>query len=90
MKHVKPNQGRLLPHVEGEPNFYEIKKYFWLPPAVGYPQGGQHHQYYHPQIDQDRSEGYGGYAQDQQYPYQGGGTRLRIMVILTTPTWLMQ
>jgi hypothetical protein len=31
MKRVTPNQGRLLPHVEGEPNFYEIDKHFKLP-----------------------------------------------------------
>ena len=73
MNRVTPNQGRLLPHVDGEPNFYEIDKHLRLPPAAGYRQGGQHHQYYHPQMDQDGSEGYGGYAQDQQYPYQGGG-----------------
>jgi len=74
MKRVTPNQGRLLPHVEGEPNFYEIDKHFRLPPAMGYPQGG-HHQYYHPQIAQDGSWGHGGgYHQDQQYMYhQGGG-----------------
>lgn len=33
MKRVSPNQGRLHPHVEGEPNFYEIDKYFKLPPS---------------------------------------------------------
>ena len=31
MKRVSPNQGRLLPDVEGEPNFYQIDKYFKLP-----------------------------------------------------------
>jgi hypothetical protein len=72
MKRVTPNQGRLLPHVEGEPNFYEIDKHFRLPPGMGYPQGG-HHQYYHPQMDQYGSGGHGGYAQDQQYMYQGEG-----------------
>jgi hypothetical protein len=73
MTRVKPNQGRLLPHVEGEPNFYEIDKHFRLPPGMGYPQGG-HHQYYHPQMDQDGSGGNGGYAQNhQQYMCQGGG-----------------
>ena len=73
MKRVTPNQGRLLPHVEGEPNFYEIDTHFRLPPAMGYPQGG-HHQYYHPQTAQDGSGGHGDYHQDQQYMYhQGGG-----------------
>jgi hypothetical protein len=72
MTRVKPNQGRLLPHVEGEPNFYEIDKHFRLPPGMGYPQGG-HHQYYHPQMDQYGSGSHGGYAQDQQYMYQGEG-----------------
>ncbi|KAL3784011.1 hypothetical protein ACHAW5_009116 [Stephanodiscus triporus] len=33
MKRVSPNQGKLLPHVEGEPNFYEIDKRF---PTVPY------------------------------------------------------
>jgi hypothetical protein len=55
MKRVKPNQGRLLPHMEGEPNFYELDKHFWLPTVMRYPQGGHHHQYYHPQIAQDGS-----------------------------------
>ncbi len=31
MKRASSNQGRLLPHVEGEPNFYEIDKHFKLP-----------------------------------------------------------
>ncbi|KAL3807890.1 hypothetical protein ACHAXA_009654 [Cyclostephanos tholiformis] len=31
MKRVSPNQGRTLPHLEGEPNFYD-KKYTPLPP----------------------------------------------------------
>jgi hypothetical protein len=30
MKRVSPKQGRLLPHLEGEPNFYE-EKYSTLP-----------------------------------------------------------
>ena len=63
MKRVKPNQGRLLPHVEGEPNFYEIDKHFRLPPAMGYPQGGHHHQYV-PLMDASGGY-YGGYPQDQ-------------------------
>lgn len=32
MKRVPPNQGKLLPHVEGEPNFYDIGNKFPLPP----------------------------------------------------------
>jgi hypothetical protein len=63
MKRVKPNQGRLVPHVEGEPNFYEIDKHFRLPPAMGYPQGGHHHQYV-PLMDASGGY-YGGYPQDQ-------------------------
>ena len=31
MQRVPPNQGKLLPHVEGEPNFYEIDQQFPLP-----------------------------------------------------------
>ena len=34
LKRVAPNQGKLLPHVEGEPNFYEIEKRFPLPPNI--------------------------------------------------------
>ena len=46
MKRALPNQGRLLPHVEGEPNFYEIDKHLKLPPS------GMHHcqSQYPPQI----------------------------------------
>jgi hypothetical protein len=32
MKRVPPNQGRLLPHVEGEPNFCDIEQQYPLPP----------------------------------------------------------
>jgi len=69
MKRVKPNQGRLLPYVEGEPNFYELDKHFRLPTVMGYPHGG-HHQYYHPQIAQDGSGGHGGGYPHDQYPPQ--------------------
>ena len=69
MKRVTPNQGRLLPHVEGEPNFYEIDKHFRLPPVMGYPQGG-HHQYYHPPVAQDGLSGHGGGYPHDQYPPQ--------------------
>mmetsp|Transcript_18795 Transcript_18795/g.39358 ORF Transcript_18795/g.39358 Transcript_18795/m.39358 type:complete len:396 (-) Transcript_18795:196-1383(-) len=31
MKRVPANSGRLIPHVEGEPNFYEMSKYYPLP-----------------------------------------------------------
>ncbi|KAL3770875.1 LOW QUALITY PROTEIN: hypothetical protein ACHAW5_003963 [Stephanodiscus triporus] len=34
MRRVSPNQGKLLPHVEGEPNFYEIDKRFPLSPTM--------------------------------------------------------
>ena len=34
MTRVPPNQGRLLPFVEGEPNFYDIEKHY---PLVGQP-----------------------------------------------------
>ena len=34
MKRVKPNQGKLLPHAEGEPNFYEIDKQYPLSPPM--------------------------------------------------------
>lgn len=32
MKHVPPNQGKLLPYVDGEPNFYDIEQQYPLPP----------------------------------------------------------
>ena len=35
MKRATPNQGKLLPFVEGEPNFYEIDEHFPLAPAQG-------------------------------------------------------
>ena len=34
MKRVAPNQGKLLPHVEGEPNFYDINNQCPLPPPM--------------------------------------------------------
>lgn len=34
MKRSEPNQGKLLPNVEGEPNFYEIEKTHPLPPPT--------------------------------------------------------
>ena len=34
MKRVRPNQGKLLPHTEGEPNFYEFDKQFPLSPPM--------------------------------------------------------
>jgi len=37
MKRVSPNQGKLLPHVEGEPNFYEIHVLFPLPSKLKFP-----------------------------------------------------
>jgi len=38
MKRVTPNLSKLLPHAEGEPNFYELDRQFPLPlPAVPYP-----------------------------------------------------
>lgn len=43
LRRVPPNQGKLLPHVEGEPNFYEIARDFPLQPPpdlrmMSYPQ----------------------------------------------------
>ena len=34
MKRLVANEGKLLPHVEGEPNFYEIDKQFPLSPSM--------------------------------------------------------
>lgn len=43
MKRVQPNQGKLLPHVEGEPNFYEIDEKCPLPPpTMSYPNQHPH------------------------------------------------
>jgi hypothetical protein len=38
MKRTEPNQGKLLPHVEAEPNFYEMDLRHPLPPTPVYPQ----------------------------------------------------
>ena len=56
MKRVAPNQGKLLPHVEGEPNFYEIDKQFPLTPPV-MPYHGQYSYSYTP--SHMASAGYG-------------------------------
>lgn len=58
MKRVLPNQGKLLPHVEGEPNFYEIEKQFPLPQTMQYP--------YHPHQ--------GHYDPYSPFPQFAGGT----------------
>ena len=56
MKRAAPNQGRLLPHVEGEPNFYEIDKHFKLHPS---PSGTHHCQsQYPPQIAAGAGNGF--------------------------------
>lgn len=34
MKRVPRNQGKMIPYVEGEPNFYEINQQFPLPPLI--------------------------------------------------------
>ena len=54
MKRAAPNQGRLLPHVEGEPNFYKIDKHIKLPPS------GTHHcqSQYPPQIAAGAGNGF--------------------------------
>lgn len=48
LKRVAPNQGKLLPHVEGEPNFYEIEKQFPLPSSLMKPYQPHAHGYHHP------------------------------------------
>jgi len=40
MSRLQPNKGKLLPNVEGEPNFYEIEKEFPLPPPPMAPYPG--------------------------------------------------
>ena len=55
MKRVVPNKGKLLPHVEGEPNFYEIEKQFPLPSSVM----PYHGQYYSPSHMASAGYGYG-------------------------------
>ncbi|KAL7426219.1 hypothetical protein ACHAXH_000744 [Discostella pseudostelligera] len=53
LQRVAPNQGKLLPHVEGEPNFYEIDKQFPLSPHPnmmpyeGFHQPPHQHQQHH-------------------------------------------
>ena len=37
MKRQTPGQGKLLPHVEGEPNFYQIDRAYPLPPSAPAP-----------------------------------------------------
>lgn len=56
MKRVQSNKGKLLPHVEGEPNFYEIEKQFPLAPSAMPYQG--HFQHY-PQSHMAGVPGYG-------------------------------
>jgi hypothetical protein len=51
MKRVKPNQGKLLPHAEGEPNFYEIDKQFPLSPPMMPCQGQFQYPPYHMEAD---------------------------------------
>ena len=44
MKRASPNEGRQVPHVEGEPNFYEMDKTYKLPdPSIPSGQFYQHH-----------------------------------------------
>ncbi|KAL3803933.1 hypothetical protein ACHAWO_013736 [Cyclotella atomus] len=48
MKRSEPNQGKMLPHVDGEPNFYEMDLKHPLPPPAAVPH--PHHNangYYH-------------------------------------------
>jgi len=48
MDRVRPNKGKLLPYVEGEPNFYIIEKEYPLPPrAPAMPYGQCHFPQYH-------------------------------------------
>ena len=75
MKRVLSNKGKLLPHVEGEPNFYEIEKQFPLPT----PPIPSHGQYYSPSHMASATYAYGsppepisrtGYISPVQYsPY---------------------
>ncbi|KAL7548524.1 hypothetical protein ACHAWF_011809 [Thalassiosira exigua] len=62
MKRVSPNQGKQIPHAEGEPNFYEINKQFPLPAEAAMPYYGQYPHYPPPSY----GPGYG-------YPYGYGG-----------------
>ena len=41
MKRATPNQGRLLPQVEGEPNFYEIDRHLRIPASGMHPGQGR-------------------------------------------------
>jgi hypothetical protein len=55
MKRVSSNQGRSLPHVEGEPNFYEIDKQFPLSPSMQVNQS----QFQYPSSHMEAGVGYG-------------------------------
>ena len=55
MKRVSSNQGKLLPHAEGEPNFYEIDKKFPLSPSMQADQS----QFQYPQSHMEAGAGYG-------------------------------
>ena len=56
MKRVSPNQGRLTPNMEGEPNFYDINTQFPMPPPM-MPCQGQFQ--YHPSHNMEADAGYG-------------------------------
>ena len=71
MKRVTPNKGKLLPHVEGEPNFYEIEKQFPLPAPPHMMMMPFHP---HPAHHQQPPHGWGGYTHGATMPpYPGYG-----------------
>jgi len=52
MKRVMTNQGKLLAHAEGEPNFYEIDKQFPLSPSMkAYQSQFQYPPFHHMEVD---------------------------------------
>jgi hypothetical protein len=63
MKRVRPNQGKLLQHAEGEPNFYEMDKQFPLSTPMMPCQG----QFQYPPFHMEADAGYGA----QQNPQVG-------------------
>ena len=71
MSRASPNRGRLIPNMEGEPNFYEINKQFPLPPPMMPCQG----QFQYPPSHMEGDASYGA-PQAPQAGYHTGPSRV--------------
>ena len=71
MSRASPNRGRLIPNMEGEPNFYEINKQFPLPPPMMPCQG----QFQYPPYHMEGDAGYGA-SQEPQAGYHTSPNQL--------------